>query len=262
MNNLHKYRQFSYIVMASMTITVMLSLITCWNAMLSVNIRNEGWIIAFSMLSFVSGSVLFYLAYKLSDAAALENIRRTAYETGKGEILQEIEKRNQTEKSEQKIEEYDIDKAAGIIFTGLQGKRSEAGLCNKVLSNLANDMGFVQGLIYVKGAGDEHFKVTGEYALTGQKPEPFKTGEGLCGQVAESKAVMTVYDIPENYFNISSGLGESKPRYLLMIPVVHKEECVAVVELAAFKKPDEITGKVLNKVSAELGVRLNKYVTA
>jgi hypothetical protein len=73
---------------------------------------------------------------------------------------------------------------------------------------------------------------------------------------------MTIHDIPESYFNISSGLGNSKPRFLLLIPVLFKEECIAVIELATFKKPDDNTGRVLNKLSTELGIRLNKYAVA
>jgi GAF domain-containing protein len=127
---------------------------------------------------------------------------------------------------------------------------------------MANHLGLVQGIVYVKEANGELFQICGEYALTGTKPGPFRTGEGLPGQVAQSKSPMTIHDIPESYFNISSGLGNSKPRFLLLIPVLFKEECIAVIELATFKKPDDNTGRVLNKLSTELGIRLNKYAVA
>jgi two-component system chemotaxis sensor kinase CheA len=123
-------------------------------------------------------------------------------------------------------------------------------------------MGFVQGILYLKKNGSDAFEVSGEYALTGRKPEPFKIGETLAGAVADSKSVMVISDIPESYFSVSSGLGSSKPRYLVLAPVLYQEQCVAVLELAAFKKPDETTGRVLTKLSSELGIRLNKFVGA
>jgi two-component system chemotaxis sensor kinase CheA len=74
--------------------------------------------------------------------------------------------------------------------------------------------------------------------------------------------MMILYDIPEDYFNVVSGLGSAKPRFLLVVPVISGEACIAVLELAAFKKPDAITGRLLQKVADALGARLSKYVVA
>jgi GAF domain len=262
MTNLSKYRQLSYMAMTGLTVALLLSFAALWNSLLTAEVKHEGWVIVFILLSFGIGTFLFYLAYKTSDAAALESIRKEAVETGKGEILREIEKRNQAERSEQKIEEEDIEKTVQMILSGIQSTRTASGFCNKVLGNLAKQMGFVQGILYMKQANGELFDATGEYALTDRKPPSFKIGENLPGQVAESKSMMIIYDIPENYFRISSGLGSSKPRFLLLAPVLFQEECVAVLELAAFKKPDETTGRVLDKLSSELGTRLNKFAVA
>lgn len=262
MINLDKYRKFSYLALTGMIVTMLLSFAALWNSLLSSEVKNEGWVIVFFLLSFISGVLLFFLAFRSTDASELENIKKSSFEAGKGEILQEIEKRNQTERSEQKIDEEDLEKTVESILAGMKATRSEAGLCNKILTNLANQMEFVQGIVYVKEAKGELFSTCGEYALTGPKPGSFRVGEGLPGQVAESKSMMTVYDIPEDYFDISSGLGSSKPRFLLLVPVLFKEDCIAILELATFKKPDEITGKILNKVSTELGIRLNKFAVA
>ncbi|MBN1789768.1 MAG: GAF domain-containing protein [Bacteroidales bacterium] len=261
MTNLGKYRKLSYIAIAVMVVTMLLSFAALWNSLLTSDAKNEGWVILFFLLAFLSGVFLFFLAYKSTDAPELENIKKTSFEAGKKEILQEIEKRNQ-EVEKEKIEEEDIDKSTEGILAGLKGIRTETGLCNKVLTNLANQLGFVQGIFYVKETGGELFNAAGDYALTGMKPKSFKAGENLPGQVAVHKAPVTVYDIPEEYFSISSGLGSSKPRFLILAPVLFKEECVAVLELASFKKPDELTIKVLNKISSELGIRLNKFAVA
>jgi hypothetical protein len=262
MTNPGKYRKLSYIAITGMVVTMLLSFAALWNSLLTSDVKHEGWVIVFFLLSFASGIFMFFLAYRSSDTLVLENIKKASFEAGKGEILQEIERRNKAERSEQKIEEEDIGKTAEGILAGMKGIRTETSLCNKVLTNLANQLEFVQGIIYVKEENGELFHVAGEYALTGMKPKSFRVGEGLPGQVAESKSVMTVYDIPEDYFSVASGLGSSKPRFLILVPVLFKEECTAVLELGTFKKPDEITGRVLNKVSSELGIRLNKFAVA
>jgi hypothetical protein len=209
----------------------------------------------------IIGMFLFYIAYKTTDIAALEKIRKEAFESGKTGVIQEIEK-NRQEESGQKAGTEDVQAVVDAILSGMQGIRTENGLCNKVLGNLAREMGFVQGIIYVKSKNEAQYNPAGEYALTDRKPQPFKAGETLPGQAAESKSLIVLYDIPEDYFMVSSGLGSSKPRYLLLCPVVTHNETIAVLELAAFKKPDEKTSDILNKVTADLGIRLNKFVVA
>jgi hypothetical protein len=261
MTKLNIYRKLSIIAMATMTIVLLLSFAAIWNSLLTSEVKHEGWVIIFLALLFLIGTSLFIIAYKTSDASELEKVKKEAYESGKNEILQ-IGKKIEEVRNAQNIQEEDINKITDTILSGMQGIRTESGFCNKVLVNLAKNMGFVQGIMYIKEKKGVLFNPIGEYAITSRKPRPFKKGENIPGQVAESKSMMILYDIPENYFIVSSGLGNSQPRFLLLVPVLFNEESIAVLELAAFKKPDEITGKILNKVSSELGIRLHKFITA
>jgi transcriptional regulator with GAF, ATPase, and Fis domain len=262
MNNLSKYRQLSYIALTGLTVGLLLTFAALWNSLLTSDVKHEGWVILFIFLSYATGIFLFILAYKTTDVTALEELKKTAAVAGKSEILREIEKRNQAERKDEKIAEEDLDKTIEGILSGMQGIRTESGLCNRILTNMAKQMGFVQGILYLKKAGSDTYEVTGEYALTDRKPGAFKNGETLAGAVADSKSVMVISDIPETYFNVSSGLGSTKPRFLILVPVLFQEQVTAVLELAAFKKPDETTSKILNKLSSELGIRLNKFVVA
>jgi hypothetical protein len=252
MTSLSQYRKFSIWAMVAMAISLLLSFAALWNTLLTGAVKHEGWVILFVLLVFVAGVLLFYIAYKSSDEESLGLEKKKAYESGKVEILKELEKRNQEEKTEQKVEQEDIDNTVTRILSGIKTTRSSK-IGNKILTNLAKNMGFVQGIFYINDAAHEQYRVEGEYALTGQKPAPFRKGEGLAGQVAESKTPIILYDIPEQYFKIASGLGSAKPRFLLLFPVIFENECNAVIELAAFIKPDDTTGKILQKLSAELG---------
>jgi hypothetical protein len=208
MTNLGKYRQLSYVALSGLTVFLLLTFAAFWNSLLSSDVKHEGWAVAFLLLSSVAGVLLFIIAFRTSDTAELEHIIKTATEAGKNEILRELEKRNQAEQHEQKKEDEDLDHIVESILSGMQGMRSEAGFCNKVLTNLSKQMGFVQGILYLKKANSENFNSAGEYALTGQKPASFKSGDTLAGAVAESKTIMVISDIPENYFSVSSRTGE------------------------------------------------------
>jgi hypothetical protein len=49
---------------------------------------------------------------------------------------------------------------------------------------------------------------------------------------------------------------------LLLTPLIFEGECYGVIELAAFKKPDDLTGKIMQKLSAELGPILHTSIAA
>ena len=58
--------------------------------------------------------------------------------------------------------------------------------------------------------------------------------DGLIGQVAANGQAMYLDDIPDGYISVTSGLGKSSARYLLILPVKTKEGITGVVELASF----------------------------
>ena len=59
----------------------------------------------------------------------------------------------------------------------------------------------------------------------------FKTGEGLVGQAVLEKQSILITAVPEDYIAISSGLVETPPRNILVIPLVYNEKTLAVMEL-------------------------------
>lgn len=261
MSNLSKYRQYSIMIMVIMVISFVLSFASLWNTVITGKIKYTGWNIAFILVLFIAGMIFFYLVYLLTDAKKAEEERKRTYESGKAEILNELEKRNQVEKEVRKTDDEDIEKTVSQVMTGIKsGKITKTG--NKILANMARHLGFVQGILYVRDQSGEFYNPEGEYALTGQKPAAFRKGEGLAGQVAESNSPMVLYDIPEQYFTVESALGSSRPRFLLLIPLIFEGECYGVFELAAFQKPDEMTNKIMQRLSAELGPILHTSFAA
>jgi hypothetical protein len=259
-NNI-KYRKLSLYAFVALIVALLLSLSTLWNLLLNTHAKHAGWVVFFMLLLFICGTFLFIIAYRVFDQAAVERIKKEAFESGKAEILRQIEQKKQEDGSNSHDVNEDLEKRKDSVFSGLRGNFSENTLCNKILTNLSRELEFVQGVIYLKDV-NELYNPVGEYALTDRKPLPFKAGENLNGQSVVNKSPIIIYDIPENYFMVSSGLGSSLPRFLMIVPVMFNEDCLAVIELASFKKPDEITGKILDKVSAELGNRLNKHAVA
>jgi methyl-accepting chemotaxis protein len=61
----------------------------------------------------------------------------------------------------------------------------------------------------------------------------FAFGEGLIGTCAIEQDKTFLTNIPENYLNIASGLGESKPRSLLVVPLKLENKTLGVIEIAS-----------------------------
>ncbi len=261
MTSLSRYRQFSRWGMIAMTAAFVLWFAALWNSILTAGVKHEGWVIGFMLLVFMSGTWLFYIAYRTTNSGHFEREREKAFESGKAEILKELEKRNQEVKSEDKDKEEDVEKMVHQVLAGIKTKLDQKS-CNKLLSNLGKTMGFVQGILYIKDPNDALFKAGGEFALTGQKPAPFGKGEGLAGQAADNKSPVVLYDIPEQFFEIASALGSAKPRFLILVPVMYENECNGVIELAAFAKPGSTEISILQRLSGELGVKIHTSLAA
>ena len=85
------------------------------------------------------------------------------------------------------------------------------------------------GVIYIKKEGDRPSleKLASYGANTGK--ERIECGEGLAGQCLLDGKPIKLRDIPENYIKISSGLGETAPRSVMILPIQLNDEVLAVL---------------------------------
>ncbi len=124
------------------------------------------------------------------------------------------------------------------ILRQSQGNIKEMSVA--VISDLVKFINANQGGIFVFNDDDDDrfLELTAAYAY-GQEKKKLKTiypGEGIVGTVAVEKETVYMTEIPETYITITSGLGDSKPRSLLIVPMIVEEEIVGVIELASFNK--------------------------
>lgn len=111
--------------------------------------------------------------------------------------------------------------------------------CNQSIALIATHFEICQGVFYISSStkSKKMLSLIGGYAY--YKPEDGETtfmfGEGLAGQVAKAQKIINIKNIPNGYINIISGLGNSSPKNLLIVPLVNKEVTIGVMELASFK---------------------------
>jgi PAS domain S-box-containing protein len=59
-------------------------------------------------------------------------------------------------------------------------------------------------------------------------------GEGLVGQAWIEKDTLFITEIPHNYIEIGSGLGDANPKNIVVVPLIFNDEVYGVIELASF----------------------------
>ena len=85
----------------------------------------------------------------------------------------------------------------------------------------------------------------------------FRVGEGLVGQCAQEKESILLTDVPSDYVTINSGLGESTPLNIIVLPILFEGSVRAVVELASFSRFSATHQAFLDQLTESIGLVLN-----
>ncbi|MGI9276636.1 MAG: response regulator [Endozoicomonas sp.] len=119
----------------------------------------------------------------------------------------------------------------------MRGEQDISELCRNVVSYLAKYLDMQTGAIYV--VNDEKvLQLTASYAWSQRKQSSnrFEFGEGVVGQAALEQQTIELTDIPEDYLTIESGLGSTRPKAIVVMPLVYEKEIKGVFEFALLQK--------------------------
>src|SRR5262249_57440642 len=107
--------------------------------------------------------------------------------------------------------------------------------------------------------GEPELRLLASYAYTERKhlSDRFRLRQGLVGQAAYEKKRILITDAPSDYIQISSGLGQSRPLNILVVPVLFEGDVKAVIELASFQRFTDIHLTFLDQLSEIIAIMLN-----
>lgn len=165
----------------------------------------------------------------------LKNNLKLTLERDKTRKIEE-ERRNWTNKGHAIFSEILRQRTGGI-----------SDLTDNVIKNLVHYLNANQGgLFLIDDSTDEKkIELVSAFAYDRKKflEKDIAFGDGLIGTVALEMNTIYLKEIPEDYIEIESGLGEANPKSLLIVPLKFEEEVLGVVEIASFKefKEFEIT---------------------
>src|SRR5207248_1107269 len=76
-------------------------------------------------------------------------------------------------------------------------------------------------------------------------------------QAALEKEPILLQNVPDDYIQITSGLGEAAPRNIIVLPILFEGDVKAVIELASFLPFSAIHQTFLDQLAESIGVVLN-----
>jgi len=144
----------------------------------------------------------------------------------------------------------------------MQGQKDLDTVARLIMSELTPLVQARQGAFFImqqdNGNGGA-LRLIASYAYKERKHlnNVWHLGEGLVGQAALEKKPILLTNVPSDYIQISSGLGEAAPRNIIVLPILFEGDVKAVVELASFLPFSQIHQTFLDQLQESIGVVLN-----
>lgn len=137
-----------------------------------------------------------------------------------------------------------------------------------IMTNLTDYLKAVQGAIFIiddSTTDDIHYELKTAIAFGRDKfmNKKIYPGEGLIGRCVFEKLSIYLKEIPNDFISITSGLGDSNPTTLLLVPLMVNEEVYGVIELASFNKFEKYEIEFIEKLGENIastisGVKINE----
>ena len=129
-------------------------------------------------------------------------------------------------------------------------------LSNEVIDNLVPYINVNQGGIFIRTKSPEDPKkeileLYGVFAFGHERfhKRTLQLDEGLIGACAMEKHTIVLNNVPDNYADISSGLGKAKPKAIMFVPLVYNDTLYGVMEFASFKEFEQYQISFVERIS-------------
>ena len=144
----------------------------------------------------------------------------------------------------------------------MQGHRDPLEVARLIMSELTPLVSAQYGAFYLAAApgdaaGDPEFERIAAYGFHRSGTTRFILGEGLAGQAALDRVRILVEDVPPGYVTVGSGLGQSAPTHLVVLPILFEDQVLGVLELASLHRFSDLHLTFFDRFVPTIGVTIN-----
>jgi len=138
-------------------------------------------------------------------------------------------------------------------------------LCYDIIINLVQYLNANLGALFFinsDNVNDIYFEQMATYAFDQKKliNKKIYPEQGLIGRIFNEKQTIYLTEIPDGYINISSGLGESTPKNLLIVPLLINKEVYGAVEIASFNIIKGYQIEFIEKIGENIASTINNVL--
>ncbi|MEU7003760.1 HAMP domain-containing protein [Nonomuraea sp. NPDC046570] len=145
----------------------------------------------------------------------------------------------------------------------MQGHRDLIEVAKLIMSELTPLVSARYGAFYGTDPGGQHDLILiGGYGVRADRtPRPvFAIGEGIVGQAAAEGRPILLDDVPPKFITIDSGLSQSTPAQIVVLPILFESRVLGVLELASFTPFGEVHLDFLTQLVETIGVTMNTII--
>lgn len=169
-------------------------------------------------------------------------------------LAEEEEKKRKIEDEKQNWATQGLAKFGDILR---QDNQDIEQLSFNIMRNLVDYVDAIQGGLFIKNDDNQDevfFELAGAIAYSRQKvmESRFGLGESLVGRCAFEKLTIYMEEVPDTYVHVTSGLGESNPRSILLVPALLNDEVYAIIELVSFNKFEKYQIEFVEKIGESI----------
>ncbi|OQR31464.1 two-component system sensor histidine kinase/response regulator [Pseudomonas sp. Bc-h] len=131
-------------------------------------------------------------------------------------------------------------------------------LGRNVLQFFAHYLGAVVAAVYVRQEHGGLVRVA-SYGFSRQQElqeQSIYSGEGVVGKAAEQDQIITLDDVPQDYFKVTSGLGDGSPRSVVVVPTSNDDQVNGVIELGFLRELTQRDIEFLELVAENVGTSI------
>ncbi|MFD0817543.1 ATP-binding protein, partial [Micromonospora zhanjiangensis] len=142
----------------------------------------------------------------------------------------------------------------------LQGQRDLGEVCRMIMLEVTPLVDAQLGAFFLADSNDgvTRLNLTASYGYVARDHDvTFAPGEGLVGQAALSRRVIRVGAMPERRLTLRSGLAETAPTDLVVLPVLFEGELLGVIEFASVTRFSALAVAFLERLVLTIGVAVN-----
>jgi methyl-accepting chemotaxis protein len=171
-------------------------------------------------------------------------------------------KRAAEEESKRKAEDRKLNWATqgSAMFGELMRQNTDklSEFSYNIISNLVKYLDATQGGLFIindSNKTDVFVELSSSYAYDRRKylEKKIKPGVGLVGRCINEKEIIFMTDFPEDYLNISSGLGQAAPKCLLLVPITFNQQVFGVIEIASFRELEQYQIAFVQRIGESIG---------